>query len=788
MNMNFVDNYGNKIERSKMKSAVKLLMLFTGVLLFICQTAYADSADSNNPKRGVIKATITDAITDAPLIGAAVMLVNTKTGAATDLNGKATISNIPVGGYTIAVRLIGYEPSTLTDIIVRPERITFVEARLAPSTVESQTVVVTGGYFNNRPSQPTSAISFNAEEIRRSPGTAGDVSRILTILPSVSKVDDQMNNLVVRGGTPAENAFFIDNIEVPNINHYPVEGATGGPIGLVNTDFIQDVDFSAGGFPAKYGDRLSSIMEMNFREGNRDEFDGQVDLHMAGFGLTVEGPMANKRGSYLASARRSFLDFLVDAIGTGVAPKYSDYQAKVVYDVTPSDKISFIGIGGIDNITFSKKQSSDDGNPNYGDYKSYEYASGLNWRHIWDHKGFSNTSMAVLGTRYDYLFRETKSDSLLSDILSNNRAMQIRNVNVYQLNKTDYLEFGFDGKYYFSEFNNHYGSYTNALGDTMPPLDVVNEVNSPAYGLHSSITYRPFAALTGTFGLRYDYFDYNKHSHVSPRFSFGLRLSDKLTVNGATGIYYQNLPVNILAQKESNKDLKDLEATHYVLGMGYLLTDNTKFTLEGYYKHYRNFPIDPSQPKFFAADLTSYYGFFGNYDRLEDKGIARVYGVEATLQKKLVKGLYGLASVSYSKAEYKSLDNIWRDRMFDNRVIVGLEGGYKPNNRWEYSARWVFAGGIPYTPLDLAASQAINRSVYDGNMVNASRYPNYHSLNIRVDRRFLFSKSNLILYFSIWNVYNRKNVSTYYWNEIERKQEVRYQWSMLPIFGVEFEF
>jgi len=764
------------------------LILTALTALFSFQSTYADNPAPPPSKAGSIKVTVIDAITSAPLIGASIMVLGSKTGAATDAEGKASIKNIGAGGYSLSISLIGYEPSTLTDVIIRPERTTFVTAKLNPSAVETEGIVVSGGFFNDAPSQPTSTIGFNAEEIRRSPGTAGDVSRILYVLPGVAKVDDQMNNLVVRGGTPAENGFYIDNIEIPNINHYPVEGASGGPIGLINTDFISDVRFTAGGFPASYGDRLSSIMEIEFREGNRDEFDGQIDMHMAGFGGIAEGPFAEKKGSYLVSARRSFLDFLVDAIGTGVAPKYSDYQAKVVYDLTSADKLSFLGIVGVDYINFDKEQSIDDGNTAYGRYKSYEYASGINWRHIWNQKAFSNTSISILGVRYDAEFSETKSDLLLEDILSDDRAVQIRNVNTCQLGKTNFVEFGFDSKHYFNDYDVYYGDYTNALGDPVPALIVNDNVSASRVGAHAGVTLNPLKPLTATAGLRYDYFDYNRHSHLSPRFSFSLKLSDRLSLNGATGIYYQNLPVNFLAQKESNKKLKDMLSIHYTLGLGYLLTENTKVTVEGYYKDYDNFPIDPAQPQFFAADATTYYGFFGNYESLSDLGIARSYGVEGILQKKLVKGFYGLVSLSLSKSEYEGLDNVWRDRMFDNRVIIGVEGGFKPNNKWEFSTRWIYAGGVPYTPLDIEASRSINRSVYDGSRVNAERYPDYHSLNLRFDKRFLFARSNLILYFSIWNAYNRKNISTYYWNEIEQKQDIVYQWSTLPVLGIEYEF
>jgi hypothetical protein len=234
--------------------------------------------------------------------------------------------------------------------------------------------------------------------------------------------------------------------------------------------------------------------------------------------------------------------------------------------------------------------------------------------------------------------------------------------------------------------------------------------------------------------------------------------------------------------------MKDPRSFHYVLGASHLLSENTKITVEGYYKDYRDFPMDPSQPKMFVADELVYRGFFGVKEGLTDNGKARSYGVEATVQKKLVEGVYGLVCASVSKSEYEGLDGKWRDRVFDNGILFSAEGGYKPNNKWEFSLRWVYAGGPPYTPLDLEASEAINRSVSDGNRTNEERFPDYHSLNLRADRRFYFSGSNLIVYMSIWNAYNRQNVSSYYWNEIEKKQDVVYQWSMLPVLGMEFEF
>jgi hypothetical protein len=356
------------------------------------------------------------------------------------------------------------------------------------------------------------------------------------------------------------------------------------------------------------------------------------------------------------------------------------------------------------------------------------------------------------------------------------------------LSKGNFVEFGIESKYHFSSYNFFQSDYTNALGDSVPALYVDDDINSPKAGAFASLTLTPMDRLRTTAGVRYDYFDFNQHSHFSPRLSLTWKLSDITSLNAATGIFYQNLPLNILAQKVSNKELKDPVSYHAILGMSRLLNENTKLTLETYYKSYKYFPLDPAQPQFFVADYVASEGYAGNYDRLLDKGKARSYGIEATVQKKLVSGIYGLACASYSKSEYKSIDGIWRDRIFDNGLIFGVEGGIKPNNKWEFSTRWIYAGGRPYTPLDIDASRAINRSILDGTRVNDARYPAYHSLNIRADRRFLFKGSNLIAYFSIWNVYNQKNIADVYWDEINRKQGTVYQWSMLPVFGFEYEF
>ena len=591
------------------------------VLMLICLTfAVNTTAIAQDVPLGTIKGQVIDSETKTPLPGVTVLIANQSRGAKADFDGNFVIKSLPVGSYTLKFSCIGYDPSSKTDVIVKPKRITFVNAKLNVSPLQMDDVVVTNGYFAQVEDHPTSAISFSSEEIRRAPGSAGDVSRIIMGLPSIAKVNDQVNSLIVRGGSPMENAFYIDNIEIPNINHYPTQGSSGGPIGLLNVDFIQDVEFSSGGFSSAYGDRLSSVMELSFREGNRDEFDGQLDMAFAGFGITGEGPIANGDGSWLLSVRRSFLDLLVDAIGTGVAPEYSDYQGKLVYDLSPSDKLTLLGVMGIDYIGFDKDQAIEDGNITYGKSDIKEGASGVNWRHLWNAKGYSNTSVSYIATKSVADYYEARTDLNLMDYNSLEYSAQIRNVNFYRFNPANQLEFGVDGKIVGTDYDNFISEYTDVLGNTTPAIRIDDQISSQKIGTFVNYTWKPYDKLALTPGVRFDYFSYNENSHVSPRFSFSYKITDKTSFNGSTGIFYQNLPLIILSQRDENKSLKDPVAYHYILGINHLLTENTKLTLEVYDKEYENFPLDPSTPSLFILDELSYrYGFFFDHATLVDK-------------------------------------------------------------------------------------------------------------------------------------------------------------------------
>jgi len=743
----------------------------------------------NSKRIGRIEGQVTDLDTESPLTGANVLLINTRLGAITDDQGKFSIAAVPVGNYTLQFSYIGYESVKKTDIIVRSGRMTFVQAELKVSSIEMQSTTVRSGYFAESKDQPLSMVTFSYEEIRRGPGSGGDVSRIMMSLPSVAKVNDQMNNLIVRGGSPIENAFYLDNIEIPNINHWPTQGTTGGAMGLLNVDLIRDVSFSSGGFNAIYGDRLSSVMDIGFREGNREEFDGQLDLNFAGFGFVAEGPWFKKHGSWLVSARRSYLDFLLKTIdiGTSVAPVYGDAQAKCVYNLSPHHQLSLIGVWGNDINHPSRDRAEENDMIYYGDQNIIENTTGVNWRAIW-RQGYSNTSCSYTLSSFNEDFFETGSGLRLLKNRSSEQDFKLRNINHFCFSNKYACEFGLDAKQIRSLYNNYYAEYQDAMGTIIPALQLKEKLSALKLGIFGHLLAKPLPRLSADLGLRFDHYSFNQRCNFSPRFSLSYQLSSRANLNFATGLYYQNLPLILLAQNPDHKNLVDPRAVHYVVSMDYLLTENTKLTFEVYQKDYWRFPIDPQQPKLFLLDELSYrYGYFFNHERLTDKGQAEAKGIEMMVQKKLAKNFYGLVSAAYFRTRYRDMNGSWRNRVFDNRVIFSIEGGFKPNNKWEFSCRWVYAGGLPYTPFNTQASQQHNQAVLDENRINAARYPDYHSLNLRFDRRFHFSRSNLVFYLSAWNVYNRKNVASYYWNQVDNRQDTIYQWNLLPIFGLEFE-
>jgi hypothetical protein len=723
-----------------------------------------------------------------PLIGANVFIEGYRIGDATDTDGIFKIENVPVGSYTIRFSYIGYEPVSIPDIIIKSDRITFQDAELRESAVLSDQVIVEGDFFSYLDVQPLSATNFSSEEIRRAATIGGDLSRVINGLPGFSN-ENEGNHIIARGGSSIENSFYLDNIRIPNINHFQLPGTTGGFFSLLNIDYVKNINVLTGGFSSRYGDILSSVIDIKYREGNREEFNSQFDLNFGGLTGQAEGPLSDGRGSWMLSARYGGTQFILKLLDEEEQPSsFIDIHSKVVYDINDNHQISFIDIYANDKWETPEQYSIINYLNWYGTFDIDQNIAGISWKYLWSEKGFSNTTISHIFNNYNLNFFSTATNEERLKYVNSEYIIQLRNSNFYKLSQNHKIEFGVEASHSKSTHHDWISGGFDLYGNYKSELIINAELEGTKLAGYFNYEWTPFSALKINPGLRVDYFDYNNKLNISPRFTSTLKLSEKLSLSGSVGIYNQNIPAFILAQNENFKNLKMPSAHHYVLGLNYLFAKDLKLSIEYYYKEYRELLFDVNLPGLYLLDEPINNLYMGDHINLVNGSRAINHGLEILLQKKFLNNFYGLASLTLSSSKYKDLDGIWRSRITDNRVLAAIEAGYKLNEEWEFNVRWAYAGGMPYTPFDLERSASLGNAVIDIDNINTRRLPYYSNLSIRVDKRFHFIHSNLIVYLSIWNLFNRENSSWYGWSE-QYKTSLDYELiSIVPVFGIEFEF
>ena len=349
------------------------------------------------------------------------------------------------------------------------------------------------------------------------------------------------------------------------------------------------------------------------------------------------------------------------------------------------------------------------------------------------------------------------------------------------------VEFGFDARQEQGRFDYTMVGDTNRLGLLDPTYIVARSIASPKASIFATVTVTRLTDLTLTLGVRANYYDRNTSFLVEPRLGLSYAATPNLTLKVNAGVFHQDVPLLVLSSGSFN-GLDQIQAIHLGAGLEYLPSPDVRLTFEVYHKEYRLLPLDPYDPTLSVVDQAGFNQRFTTYQALSSSGRAWTRGIEIMIQKKMASGGYGLVSGSVFRCRYEDGTGTWRDRMYDNRYIFSIVGGYKPGGSWEYGIRWSYAGGAPYTPFDVAASERADAGIIDQTRILSVRYPDYHSLNLRIDKKFYFDRNVLDVYLSVWNAYNRKNVAQYFWNETSNRLDTQYQWSVLPVLGVEYEF
>lgn len=756
-----------------------ILILAIGIL------AFTPLMSQETKPRGTVTGRVINAVTKEALVGVNIVILGTNYGAASDATGRFRMEGIPPGMYAFRASILGFEPQVRTDVVVSPVRPVELLFQLLETTLEFEEITVTDGYFRKSPDKLVSAQEQSYEEIRRLPGGFEDVVRAVSILPGVAQVEPGRNDLIVRGGAPSENLYVVEGIELSNINHFGTQGSGGGPLSYINLDFINGTTFSSGGFGARYGDKLSSVLTIDLRDGRRDRFGGKATISATQFGLNAEGPF-NEEGSFLLSARRSYLDLIFKAAGFGFVPEYWDFFGKAAYQLSPRDRLSVLGILALDNVKlFNTTEDQRFSNSRILASDHVQGVSGVTWQHLFGTGYFTVTASQTFND-----FRYRQDDSLLQPIFKNNSTEQefsLRSDLVYQMG--DHTEFSagiqsrwirFDSDLALRPFWTNFGQQ----------LFVSARFDTAATKLAGYVQLaRQFGLLRVIAGGRLDYFSLIRENVVvAPRLSVSYSLHPTITLNAGVGRYYQAPSYVWLVANATNRRLRYISVDQYVLGLDQFLRNDTKLSFEVYQKAYRSYPASTVRPFLVLANTGAGFGGsedgFASFglDPLVSSGRGWSQGAELFLQKRFSEiPCYGTVSISYSRTAFTALDGVERPSSFDQRWILNVGGGYILNNQWEFSGKFRLATGRPYTPYNPDGTQDVAR-------FNSARIPTNHSLDLRIDRRWMFRPWTLIAYIDIQNIYNRKPRFVPRFNERTQQVEDNQAIGILPSIGVSIEF
>lgn len=758
-------------------------ILFVGVYLSVFHSAVSAPSSST----GIVQGQVLDESTREPLIGANVLVIGTLVGATTDFKGHFQILNLAPGIYRLQATTVGYKPFIRTDVVVAPGKQVEVVIALEVTAVELGEVTIQPSYFKIDKSTLGSSQSFSNEEIRRAPGGNEDVVRAIAVLPGVVQTSAGRNDLVVRGGAPSENLYIVDGHAIPNINHFGTQGATGGPLSFVNLDFVRDVTFSNGGFSVLYGDRLSSLMELQIEEGRRDRLGGKATISASQFGANIEGPLLGK-GSYIFSVRRSYLDFIFRRAGFGFVPEYWDFLGKATVNLDQYNKVSFLNIGALDRVRFFNRTPDQrfENSRILGNSQN-QYFSGVSWQHLLS-GGVLRTSLTR--TFVDYNFEQ--ADSLLKPFFqSQSREAEtgISSNLILRLAPQTDLFMGVEGKTVQLDGMLSVRSFASSFGDSLAIPGTNWNQHATKSAAYVQFVQRLSPKLTLNAGCRLDYFDrIDNKLALSPRGNLSYDLTRSTRISFAGGVYQQAPSYIWLTSNGRNKQLEFVRAEQGVIGLERLLRNDTRVRLEGYVKRYRDYPASITRPYLVLANTGAGFGgssdgfsSFG-FDDLISAGTGLARGVELLFQKRLSDiCCFGIASVTYGRTDFKGLDGVTRPGLYDQRFILNLSGGYQPSIKWEISGKFRLGTGTPFTPYGPNGSQSVES-------YNKRRLPLFHSADVRVDRRWNLSSWTLIAYMDLQNVYNHKNVQGYIWNEREQALEANTGIGILPTIGISAEF
>ncbi|MFW6309920.1 MAG: TonB-dependent receptor [Prolixibacteraceae bacterium] len=740
-----------------------ILNLF--ILLILPVSVFAQEA--------ALKGRVVDAVNNEPLPFVNVIVSGTSIGTVTDMDGNFILNGLEPGFVRIEASFVGYKRAVSSEIEVSVANTNFVEIQMEKQQEEIEEVTVTASPFRRTIESPVSLRSISIGEIEKAPGANRDISRVIQSFAGVQSTPAFRNDIIIRGGGPAESIFYLDGVEVPFINHFSTQGASGGPVGIINADFIREVNYYAGAFPANRGNALSGVLEFSQVDGNNDKLKFQGTLGASEIAATLDGPVGEKT-TFIFSARRSYLQFLFSLLELPFLPTFTDTQFKIRTRFDKKNELTFIGLGALDYNRLNLGIEDPDEQQQFilsqlPENEQWSYTIGAVYKHFRENSYqtvvLSRSHLNNLAYKY-FENDDTSEDNKIIDYSSEEIENKLRLENTSRING---FKLNFGGNLDYVTYKNSTQT-TRFYNDEILNIDYTTDLNLVKWALFAQASRNLFnERLALSLGIRTDANNFssgmnNLLNQFSPRFSASYSLTTRWSLNFNTGRYYQLPPYTSLGFKQNDiyvnkeNDLKYISVDHVIGGLEFRPEKAFLFSLEGFWKGYDDYPFSVKD-RISLANKGADFGVVGDEEVISDSE-GRAYGAEFQARINTTDGFNLNLAYTLVRSEFKDGAGNYIPSNWDSKHLLNLTSTKELNNGWRVGGRWRYVGGLPYTPYDMERSSLVEAwnliggPYLDFSRLNAKRFAPFHQLDIRIDKAFYLEKLTAKFYIDIQNLYN----------------------------------
>ncbi len=792
-----------------------LCKIFAYLVLLFSQSVFAQNYTQT------IRGKIVDKDSKMEIPGVAIALLKDTVMLAhtsSDDNGQFKFPAIPIGTYTLHLKIIGYKEAWIPNITLNSGRESILNLELEENAIQLKEAIVQGkqkGVIRNEMAMVSTRV-FDAEETEKYPGSRQDPARMASNFAGVNGNDDSRNDIIIRGNSPQGLLFKIEGIDLGNANHFALPGTTGSEVSMLNNKTIGTSDFMTGAFPAEYGNAIAGVFDIHLRNGNTEKYENTIQAGVLGLEAASEGPLSkNGNSSYLVAYRYSTLSIAHNLgmdLGTSSIPVYQDLTFKFNFQLGKSDNLSVFGILGISRVAIVMSQYTKPTKEIYGssDLNIYDTIgngfAGASWNHIINNNSYMKLTVAQ--TYYNGAFTNDRirrnNDFSIDTIYRRLRTRYIDErtmVNWFynnKINSQNSFKFGIDGtRIYTSIIDN------KMQEDTILRWQSRANIATATYLLQPYIQYKyKFNdQITFSGGLHGQYYALSMSKAIEPRISVRWNITNKHTIAIGAGLHSQMDALNVyyihqptyLASHSYNDKLDFMRSFHSVASYDYTISNDLRLKVESYFQYLYNIPITRYKSSFSGLNEGATNELY-SYDTLVNRGIGRNYGIEFTIEKFFSHQYFLLGTVSLFQSQYQGSDQIWRSTNFNGKFITNILGGraFKiGKNSLTFSGKLSWAGGRLYSPVDTAATRKAKEIIAVDSKRNSLQFNNYFRLDLKLAYKINAKKLTHEFSIDLVNVTNQKNLLSYdYAFSPQGKYQIEYlyQLGFLPLIYYKLDF